>query len=164
MKRTDLRIGAEYALGSNAQRERYMCARARLLDPAAVPALSAPIVVELLTPGPGWPYHGAVGGRVALKSARDLEPWDEYLVRKAHADEAVRAREAERERKNTIIEQVHEILTRRYGLSVGGWGAPVRGNTHDGTITFDAETLLELLTHLDLATPDPLNPERTESP
>lgn len=163
MKRTDLQSGAEYALGSNAHRERFMCARVRLLDPDTIPAHAAPIVVELLTPGPGWPYHGAVGNRVALKNARDLEPWDDYLTRKARADEARQAREAERERKNIVLEQINEILTRRYGLPVGGWGSPVRGSTHDGTITFDAETLLDLLTRPDL-TPDPPNPERTESP
>lgn len=144
MKKSDLKVGEEYAAGSTSRYDRWRMAHVRVLDTNAQHGLRRGLVVELVEDCNVYGFYGKAGEPKVLDSARQIrKPWSEYAKDKAEYDEAQAAREAERKRAGEVAKRVIETL-HGYGVYQGIAG-DYRYEATSQRFSFSADRMAELL-------------------
>jgi hypothetical protein len=143
MKKTEIKVGEEYAAGSSSRYDRWKMAHVRVLDLNAQHGLKRGIVVEFVEDSNTYGFYGKTGDPKVLDSARDIrQPWSEYAKDKAEYNEARTHREAERKHKAEVAASVIEAL-KGYAFYVGT--GEYRYESASQHFRFSPERLAELL-------------------
>jgi hypothetical protein len=109
MKKSELKVGEEYAIGSSSRYDRFRASRVKVLDLNGGEQAHKGILVEFVEfveDSAGYPFSARKAGhKEVLRSARDvLGPWSEYAERKRAAEERERVRRAEEDRQDRLAE------------------------------------------------------------
>jgi hypothetical protein len=131
MRKSELKVGGEYAAGSTSSYDRFSLARVRVVDLdgereektswGRVQKVRG-IVVALMGDSDMYRFRGKDGKEFVLKSAHDIQSeWAPYVERKAEHERIVAERQAEAKRVRKVAEEVDARLTALgFGRIVGG--------------------------------------------
>jgi hypothetical protein len=162
VKKTELREGVDYALGSTSKYDRYKAAKVTVVEVdgererangTKVKGVVVTSAIEAdLSRYAGYVSRGEVervpSGEWVLRSGRYLrEPWTDFEEKRRRYDEARAEKHAERERKRGVIEGVIGTLA-RYGVTTDG-GRGVRVDRTAQHFVFGPDAMAELLCRLD---------------
>lgn len=143
MRKQDLKVGEDYAIGSTSRYDRFRAAHGRIVEvegtrPNGRGGVKRGVVVVLVEDGKDYPFLGPAGKEFVLNSARDVrEPWADFAASRAAQDERRHAQEAERARKSTIANEVMRRLS--------AWDIEQFRTDHDGTFIVPAETMARIV-------------------
>jgi hypothetical protein len=122
MKKSELKVGEEYAIGSSSRYDRFYASHVKVLDlngegKGPYGSKTKGILVEFVEDSAGYPYSGRkTGDKEILQSARNVRGlWSEYAESRRVAVERERVRKAEEDRQDRLAEDA-VIKLRRLGF------------------------------------------------
>lgn len=146
MRKSELKVGGEYAAGSTSRYDRFSLTRVRVVDLDGEREQETlwgrvqkarGIVVALVGDSDTYGFRGKDGEEFILKSARDIQSeWTPYVERKAEHARIMAERQTETERVRRVAEGVEVRLT---GLGFG------RISRSDGTFRIPADTMAKIV-------------------
>jgi hypothetical protein len=142
MRKSELKVGGEYAAGSSSRFGRWQLVPVRVVEidgerPRPNGTVQRGIVVQLLEDTYDYRWRGKAGDEKVIDSARDLQcEWAPYVERKAEHERIMAERQTEAERVRRVAEGVEVRLT---GLGFG------RISRSDGTFRIPADTMAKIV-------------------
>jgi hypothetical protein len=143
MRKSELKVGGEYAAGSPSRYDPWRMVPVRVVEidgerPRSNGTMQRGIVVELVQDSDEYRWRGKAGDVKVIDSARDIRSeWGAYVERKAEHERLMAERQAEAERVRRVAEDVEVRLTSL------GFGRIGRGG--DDTFRIPADTMAKIV-------------------
>lgn len=147
MRKSELKVGGEYAAGSSSRFGRWQLVPVRVVEidgerPRPNGTVQRGIVVQLLEDTYDYRWRGKAGDEKVIDSARDLQcEWAPYVERKAEQKQKEQAREAERARRFNVVDDTL-IRLRTLGIDVEDG---IRRNLSTGALSVEPDAMAKIV-------------------